>query len=486
MINTLQYNVKCKIDVAVLTKSPQAAYEFFQECWADEFQPADRLILYSSHSWPNNLIKHLYEATSLINISNCFVLLAGPQIDQQQVLELSNGGVPFEVLVTDLASNTLPLNNSYKLSNSLCPLPWTHLEIRNQGEINACCISQKSFGKVNQVDLQDAFNSQDIKNFRQQFLNNTRPPECNSCWQREDQGLTSNRVRLLSSVKKDLLTTYLSNPKIVSLDIKPGNTCNFKCRICNSKLSSQFAQEQAKYNNIPVESYNWAESSTLTIDKIKKLLPDIKNLDMYGGEPFLIKPLNNLIEHAVNTGVASQIRLHYNSNGSTYPTELLKYWPHFKHVDIHFSIDNIGARFELERGGKWEEVDRNITQLVKLNLPNVKISIMPAIGMMNIYYLDELLSWCSNLGLPINALYVLQPAPFALSKSNLTQEAKDAIIDKFSTSNWPEMQQILKIIQNQIPSDGEEFKKLIKHFDKLRNQDFCSTHKEFASVMKMC
>jgi len=484
MIDACQYNVICQIDVATLTSGPQQAYEFFQKHWVAKFGPNDRLVLYSSHVWPNELITHLYQATLLIDISNCFVLLAGPQISQQQVLELSNSGVSFDTLVVpSIDYDTLTLLDSYKLSDSLCPLPWTHLEIKNQGKIHACCVSKKSFGNVSNVDLQAAFDSQDIKDFRQQFLNNTRPVECNTCWRLEDQGITSNRTRHLRLLKKDLLTKYLSNPKIVSLDLKPGNTCNFACRICEPEASSKFAQEQSKYTGIPVKIYNWAETSTLTFNKIKTLLPDIKNLDLYGGEPFLIKPLTSLIKHAVDTGVASQIRLHYNSNGSIYPSELIKYWPQFKHVDIQFSIDDVGARFELERGGQWSEVDRNITQLVQQNLSNVKISIMPAISIMNLYYLDELLSWCNNLGLSINPLYVYHPDPFALS--NLTQEAKDLIVGKFYNSTWPEMQQILAIIQKQIPSNGAEFRKLTKHFDQLRNQDFRKTHKELAIAMKM-
>ena len=484
MISLPQYDLKCNVDVALLTHSPQAAYEFFHEHWAAEFSPNDRLVLYSSHAWPDGLIEHLYQATSLIDISNCFVLLVGPLINQDQVLKLAPHNSLFEILTTDSVSNTLPLKDSYALSDSMCPLPWTHLEIKNQGEIHACCISKKSFGKINNTSIHEVFNSTEIKNFRQQFLNNTRPQECNSCWRIEDQGLTSNRHRHLGLLKKDLLTTYLSTPEIVSLDLKPGNTCNFKCRICGPAASSLFAQEYATHSGIPVQSYNWVESSPEAIDEIKELLPRINNLDLYGGEPFLIKPLTELIKYAVTIGVASQLRLHYNSNGSVFPTELLKYWHHFKHVDIHFSIDNIGEKFELERGGRWSEVDQNIKQLVKLNLPNVKISIMPVISMMNIYYLDELLSWASGLGLPINALYLSQPAPFALS--NLTHSAKESIVNKFSNSPWPEMKKILHMIQTQPESDGKEFVRLTQHFDSLRSQSFSDTHKEFANIMKMC
>lgn len=482
MTSIQQYNLKCNVDVATLTSSPQAAYEFFQTHWAAKYQPNDRLVLYSSHVWPDTLIEHLYQATALIDISNCFVVLAGPLINENQVLQMSKGNDTFETLVTTDVTNTVPLDNLFMLSKSICPLPWTHLEIRNKGDIQACCVSTKHFGKVPKTAIHTVFNGQEIKNFRQQFLNNNKPHECNACWKVEDRGLTSNRLRHLGLLKKDLLTKYMSTPKLVSLDLKPGNTCNFKCRICGPVSSSKYAQEYSKYNNIPVPSYNWAESSTATMNQIKDLLPTITNLDLYGGEPFLIKSLTRLIEHAVNIGVAPQLRLHYNSNGSVFPTELLKYWPYFKHVDIHFSIDNIGARFELERGGKWQEVNNNITQLLKLNLPNIKISIFPVISTMNVYYLDELLCWADNLGLAINASYLSLPAPFAVA--NLTHEAKKLIVNKFSASGWPEIKQLLNFIQTQPDADGKAFIKLTQHFDSLRKENFASTHTEIANAME--
>lgn len=488
MIDNLPFSIICQVDVATLTGRPQDAYEFFQKYHKDKFLSTERLILFSSHSWPSDLIEHLYQASSLIDISNCFVLLVGPKIDQQQVLQLCNSDQSFETLVTDQIVNTLPMMTKFKLSDCLCPVPWTHLEINNKGDIKACCISQKYLGKIDSDDLEKSFNGTDMINFRQQFLDNVRPLECKNCWSLEDKGLTSYRHLHLSLLKKDLLTKYMSNPKLVSLDIKPGNVCNFKCRICNSQASSQHAQEQFKYKNIPLTIYNWAESNSLAINKIQQLIGDIKNLDMYGGEPFLVKSLTSLIQHAVEKGVASQMRLHYNSNGSIYPTDLVSYWPHFKHVDIQFSIDNIGPRFELERGGVWQEVDQNITRLVKLNLPNVKIGIMPAISIMNIYYLDELFSWCDSLGLPVISNYVLYPTPFALS--NLTNKARDLIVKKFSNSKWPEMQRILEFIKTQIPSDGSndgsDFRKLTLEFDQMRGQKFCDTHPELASAMGMC
>jgi len=304
---------------------------------------------------------------------------------------------------------------------------------------------------------------------------------CNSCWSREEKGLTSSRYYHMRMLKKELMTVDLDHPSIKSLDIKPGNTCNFKCRICSPLYSSLFAQEVSSSKSIPVKSFNWAESDTRTIDEIVELLPNMVNIDMYGGEPFLIKPLLHVIKQAVTHGYASRMRLHYNSNGSVYPETLIEYWKKFNHVDIQFSIDNVGTRFELERGGSWPQVESNIQRLIDLNLPNVKISVMPAISIMNIFYLDQVLQWANNLELAVNVQYVTDPPAFDLK--NLTADAKKLILEKFQHCPWPEMKNILSYIVSIPDSNGQEFIKLCRHFDMLRNQNFAETHTEIAKAM---
>ena len=37
-------------------------------------------------------------------------------------------------------------------------------------------------------------NNEKVKQYRQQMLDGERPRECNYCWTREDQGLTSDRI----------------------------------------------------------------------------------------------------------------------------------------------------------------------------------------------------------------------------------------------------------------------------------------------------
>jgi radical SAM protein with 4Fe4S-binding SPASM domain len=479
-----QYVLKCFTDLAQLSTSPSSAYSYFQSCYQETFNSNDRLIFYTSNVVPDKFLQQLYQASNLIDISNFFVLICSTIDISEQVNDAarlySTDHVPFQTLQVEL-EDTIKIQDNFFVSDTLCPMPWMNLEVSSDGKVRPCCVYKFEVGNVKALSLNDIFYSSDITALRQELLNGKQSSGCQHCWDTENKGLISNRHYHMSMLKKELLTTNLVDLKIRNLDLKPGNTCNFKCRICSPISSSLFEQEERGRGNISIKSFNWAEDNSTTVNEILELLPTLTNIDMYGGEPFLIKPLFQIVKQAVDNGYASNMRLHYNSNGSVYPEKFIEYWKNFKHVDIHFSIDNVGSRFELERGGSWSQVDSNIRKLLELRLPNVKISIMPAISIMNIFYIDEVLQWAEGLDITVNPLYVTTPAGFNLT--NLTADAKQLIVSKFKNHRWPEMQNILTYILSIPDSTGEEFVKLCRHFDSIRNQNFENTHLEIAKSM---
>jgi MoaA/NifB/PqqE/SkfB family radical SAM enzyme len=209
-------------------------------------------------------------------------------------------------------------------------------------------------------------------------------------------------------------------------------------------------------------------------------LPNIHNIDMYGGEPFLIKKFKEVLKLAVENDHASHIRLHYNSNGSIWPKDFLPYWANFKLVDIHFSIDAIGEQFELQRGSQWQTVEANILKLKNLGLPNLTISIMPTVSVMNVYYIDQVYDWATKHGFPI---FVSHARGKGIELQNLTSQAKSMIVEKFKDHPWSEMQQIIKIIQTLPDNDGKDFQAKIEFFDRVREENFSKSHPEIANAM---
>jgi radical SAM protein with 4Fe4S-binding SPASM domain len=481
----LQWNIKSFIDLGSMTVSPQVLFQTLDKCYQPVFEPKDKLIFYTSHQIPQELLIHLYRATNLMDVSNFFILLCTPYDISTLVFDTANtystDPVPFQLLTVPELDNTKVLSEDYVFPDTMCPLPWMHLEINHSGSIRPCCVFQGTVGNVNDQDINDVFNNQDMQALRHSFLNGQKPQGCKVCWDNEQQGLSSNRTYHSVFFKKTLLTQFLSDPKITSVDLKPGNTCNFKCRICGPESSSLHADERNRFLKIDSPKTSIWIDNEHCVEQLIELLPNLKNIDMYGGEPFLIKKFDLLLKSAVDQNHANHIRLHYNTNGSIYPHHLIKYWKHFQHIDIQVSIDNIGRRFELERGGSWSAVEHNIKKMLDLNLPNLSISIMPTINIMNVFYIGELVSWANSLGLKLNPLYVHYPEEFSIK--NLTRSAKQLLKEKYQNHAWPEIKHVLDSIELSPDNNGAGFVNKTRYFDSVRHENFAETHPEIAKAM---
>ena len=86
-----------------------------------------------------------------------------------------------------------------------------------------------------------------MTNMRKEFLDGKLPEVCTRCWSEEDAGRTSKRMHTLDRLK-DILKHEeegTEKPKqLYFLDLKLGNICNLKCRICGSWSSSKYAGEE--------------------------------------------------------------------------------------------------------------------------------------------------------------------------------------------------------------------------------------------------
>jgi hypothetical protein len=73
-----KYSIKCFVDLADLTVNPSQAYKILQQYYQQEFSLNDRLVFYTEHHVSDQLLEHVYQAASLIDVSNFFVLLCTP------------------------------------------------------------------------------------------------------------------------------------------------------------------------------------------------------------------------------------------------------------------------------------------------------------------------------------------------------------------------------------------------------------------------
>jgi radical SAM protein with 4Fe4S-binding SPASM domain len=486
-----RYNIVCFVDLAEVTKSPSAIFKLFRDCHKEVFEPAHRLVLYSSELPSEKLLNHVQKAAVIIDISNNFILICCPHNIADT---LANTGkkygfdTPIQNNVVELSSDSM-LADDFYVADTVCPLAWSHLEITHQGNIRPCCIHPNIVGNIQKDQVIDAFHSSAMSELRNNLLTGTRASGCRNCWATEDVGQLSNRQRHLNLHAKEFYTDWIDNPKIRSLDVKPGNTCNFKCRICGPIASSLHANEQLthmldrskiiqiKHN---MSTVKWADTDLFT-SQLESGLPQLTSLDVYGGEPFLLKQLPLILQKAVDLDVAKNIRLHFNSNGSIFPHKLIPLFEKFKEIDIALSIDNIGNQFELERGGAWTDVEKNIINFISLQKSNIRVYLFPTINIQNVLYLEELLDWAAQIGIELT--YNLLHDPQYLNINNMTESAKQLVMDRFRNSKYPILQAIVEQVRNSKGSDGSIFVQHMKEYDRRRSEDLLLTHKEIAHAM---
>ena len=393
------------------------------------------------------------------------------------------------------------------LPDKICMLPWISIETSPIGTTRPCCLAKDeivddngSKYDLNTHTLEEIYHSSYMQNLRQDFLAGNKPSTCQRCWDEEAAGRVSKRMNSRIRLKEyyDSVDWNNLNPdQLWFIDLKLGNICNLKCRICGSWSSSPWAQEEIAYipgiNKKEHLAYTylkqgaWPRENSIFWDNLRALLPNIKYFEFTGGEPFLIKEHFELLEYAVEQGYAKDIEIHYNTNGTVFP-ERADLWNEFKHVEIAFSIDNTAERFEYERYlAKWDEVQTNIAKFTAMRSNKISTQLCLTVNIQNVYYLPELCRWISTQTFD-HIYFNMLHDPWHMCISKMTPQAQELVIDRLTTHEFSpklraEVLRIVQFIKNGEGSDGKEFLQKMQTTDKYREQSFLDSHNEIAKAM---
>ena len=259
-------------------------------------------------------------------------------------------------------------------NQKFCVLPWVSLEASPIGTVRPCCLAEEEITdnggekfNLGTAQFSTVQNSHYMRKLRQHFIDGDQPETCRKCWNEEHAGRTSKRMHTLDRLKHMIpIQDWTIDAKpLMFLDLKLGNICNLKCRICGSWSSSTFATEELKFIGNKKESFHynmlkqgaWPRNNEIFWSQIEKISSQLQYIEFTGGEPFMIQEHFDMLQGLVLRNLAKNIEIHYNTNGTQWPEEAAEIWRHFKTVEIAFSIDDINSRFEYQRSGaKWDEV----------------------------------------------------------------------------------------------------------------------------------
>jgi len=286
--------------------------------------------------------------------------------------------------------------------------PFKSLEIRPEGKCTACPIfredgiirnSDATNSYIQNSDISTIWNSPWLNDLRQRFTNEEKRPECQLCWDKEDAGVVSLRQQF----NNDYDLKKVEEPVIDELMIRFSNECNSACRVCyswyNSSLWEKEFSETGRHNTKHKDHNSWFDRSK--VNKIneknwedwKKHLGSVQKLFISGGEPLIMKESIKVIDYLVESGNSKNINLRLVTNGTVTDEFLFEKLNTFKSVDLNFSIDDIGERYDYERWPcKFDAVMKNLKEIHDSNkYSNINFSFNTVISVFNILHLKDIL-----------------------------------------------------------------------------------------------
>ncbi len=478
---------------------------FKKDIYADNY----RLVFYTFGKVDQSLYSHLQKVLAQLDIPNFFVLVVSNRAETAGLLEYAaqhyaRGDAPISHMFFSAEPVSSPINvTNFDIPDSVCINHWINLEITNSGDMAPCCKfkgvlkdSNNVPFHVNSSSFNEVVKSDHFKSIRLNSLNGELAAECNACWSEEKLGKNSKRI-LDYYVYRDAVGANDWNnlePNIQSLDIKLGYTCNLGCRICNPDNSSFWSSEVKR--SIKLQDFyepkrntaDWTSNfDSIFWQNFKELGDSIKYLQFTGGEPFLIKKHFLLLEHLIDSGKAKNINLHYNTNGTIYPEEAIPIWDKFKSVEISFSIDNIGPKFEYERyGDSWQNVNSNIKRFLKLPRYKFTFNMFSTIWAINVADMFSLYKYSTENGIDI--VYNILTRPDDMSISVLPVSVRKQIIESLLESDDIEFKNkinpIILKLQTEAPSGLMDlFWKRMSLLDESRKQQFSECYPDLYNLL---
>jgi len=329
-------------------------------------------------------------------------------------------------------------------NKTFCPIPWVHQAVKNNGNFRICCqanvtenqgIVRKENGapfnaSIDSID--DAYNSELLKRIRLNMLNGEWNPECERCKIEEEAGLESRRPNEVHQWRDTFTIDDAVNATSLdgSVDISPvyydlrfGNFCNLKCRMCGPTDSHAWYEEYVGWDNLDqpekkiqqgfwdtgefveliatdkgrwtTDVYNWHEQETFW-KNLEKNIENIQIVYMAGGEPLLIEKHYDFLQSCVDRDCAKNIRLEYNTNLSVLPKRVLDLWTHFKMVRVGSSIDGMEEVLEYQRYPlKWSTALKNLKALddLAVRYDNIEPCIGYTVTAYNVFHFPRFIWW---------------------------------------------------------------------------------------------
>lgn len=326
------------------------------------------------------------------------------------------------------------------MNEKFCPVPWSYLAVKNNGDFRVCCHANTSDGKgllkkedlskfnISADSINEARQSALMNEVRLSMINNESHPTCLRCDREDAAGMHSRRQyekERSASVLNFEEALSLTNPDgslkiekspVRFMDLRFSNRCNLKCRMCGPTDSEQWYDEYVKLWGytafdeggeevrleqnekgkwIPdTQKYKWVDENH-SWEELKSNLKEVEYIYIVGGEPLLVTGHAEILKECIQQNIASKITLEYNTNLTLLPEDVLELWAHFKVVRIGISIDGVKSVNDyIRHPSKWEQIEYNYKKLLSRNdAGKFQVWFSLTYQAYNAYHVVEVMEW---------------------------------------------------------------------------------------------
>ena len=370
-----------------------------------------------------------------------------------------------------------------------CKFITNGVAIDYSGLIKPCCIfkpdaTYAQHNHIQQVDLAVWHQTQPIQQLKNTLAAGQWPESCKSCKDIEQQGRGD-------SMRLNGLNSYGAfDSQDITLEIRPGNVCNFACQTCWPAASSRVTQfyKQADMDFVPVVTSSWDYRSILP------LRDRIKNVVILGGEPFYDKNCLKFLDWATQHLTANIILF---TNGSHVNWDWIDQFP--GKITMVFSIDAIGKPAEYIRfGTEWSTVYANLQRAQ--SHPKLELRVNITTSIYNYWYLDQVIymlmaNWPSvvSFGHP-RELHLLESVVPPQYRPQLINQLQDTInkikLSKIEYGQRYNARNVIQSILNNLrqsewdPVEFKKFKDYVGAMDRVKRIDIADYCPELADILK--
>ncbi len=393
-------------------------------------------------------------------------------------------------------------------TSNFCAAPFAHMYVHSNEGQRVCCMSGENSLVTDDLDLdlEKRWGNDYYQEFRKRFLRNERPSTCAKCYDIEDAGGRSDRMNFNSmynpKIQPNVETGNQYNAPL-DLDIRPGNLCNLKCRMCGPVSSSQLEKEITDNSELlspflgkgTIRKSNVLENE-YNIEFLLQAADKGERIKFLGGEPTIMPEVDKFLDILIDKEYFD-VPIHFTTNCTNNNKRFLDKLAKFSRISFNYSIDGVGKVVEYIRTpvkfstiNKTIKIYHNIARGDKLKSRKNVSEISFTLQAYNLFNLYDTVVWAKELGVTVRPEVLRVPEWDSIRSIPLSIRIPylEELIERFNKWDDVYAERVMPALTYAL-SDNKEYAPMhlaraTKRFDKVREQHIKDFVPEVWEVIK--